>query len=84
MAQNINPFYSSQNAPSKAAEEKQNIPKDNHAVSKRYANFIKHLVCTLSIDLFICVFIYFYFIIYYYFIFFIFFFKISYNECIVL
>ncbi|CAL7934697.1 unnamed protein product [Xylocopa violacea] len=35
MAQNINPFYSSQNAPSKAAEEKQNIPKDNHAVSKR-------------------------------------------------
>lgn len=35
MAQNINPFYSSQNTPSKAAEEKQNIPKDKHAVSKR-------------------------------------------------
>lgn len=35
MAQNINPFYSSQNAPSKATEEKQNIPKDKHAVSKR-------------------------------------------------
>lgn len=36
MAQNINPFYSSQNTPNKATEEKQNIPKDNHAVSKRY------------------------------------------------
>ncbi|XP_078038006.1 ubiquitin conjugating enzyme vih [Augochlora pura] len=35
MAQNINPFYSSQNAPNKATEEKQSIPKDNHAVSKR-------------------------------------------------
>lgn len=35
MAQNINPFYSSQNTPSKATEEKQSKPKDNHAVSKR-------------------------------------------------
>ncbi|KAK0099162.1 hypothetical protein PV326_004321 [Microctonus aethiopoides] len=35
MAQNINPFYSSPSANSKAKEEKQNIPKDNHAVSKR-------------------------------------------------
>lgn len=35
MAQNINPFYSSPSANSKATEEKQNIPKDNHAVSKR-------------------------------------------------
>jgi hypothetical protein len=36
MAQNINPFYSSHGAQSKAREEKQNMPKDNHAVSKRY------------------------------------------------
>lgn len=50
MAQNINPFYSSQNAPSKPAEEKQNIPKDNHAVSKRYANFIKYFEYTLSTE----------------------------------
>ncbi|XP_015117020.1 ubiquitin-conjugating enzyme E2 C [Diachasma alloeum] len=35
MAQNINPFYSSPSANSKAREEKQNVPKDNHAVSKR-------------------------------------------------
>lgn len=35
MAQNVNPFCSSQNTPNKAAEEKQNVPKDNHAVSKR-------------------------------------------------
>ncbi|XP_015524227.1 ubiquitin-conjugating enzyme E2 C [Neodiprion pinetum] len=35
MAQNINPFYSSQSTPNKAKEEKQNVPKDNHAVSKR-------------------------------------------------
>ncbi|XP_011504389.1 PREDICTED: ubiquitin-conjugating enzyme E2 C [Ceratosolen solmsi marchali] len=35
MAQNINPFYSSHGAQSKAREEKQNMPKDNHAVSKR-------------------------------------------------
>lgn len=35
MAQNVNPFYSSQNTSNKAAEEKQNAPKDNHAVSKR-------------------------------------------------
>lgn len=38
MAQNINPFYSSQNPQNKAKEEKPNLPKDNHAVSKRYAN----------------------------------------------
>ncbi|XP_051168703.1 ubiquitin-conjugating enzyme E2 C [Leptopilina boulardi] len=35
MAQNINPFYSSQNPQNKAKEEKPNLPKDNHAVSKR-------------------------------------------------
>lgn len=38
MAQNINPFYSSQNPQNKSKEEKPNLPKDNHAVSKRYAN----------------------------------------------
>jgi len=37
MAQNVNPFSSMQNTPTKAAEEKQSLPKDNHAVSKRYA-----------------------------------------------
>lgn len=36
MAQNVNPFSSMQNTPTKAAEEKQSLPKDNHAVSKRY------------------------------------------------
>jgi len=36
MAQNVNPFSSTQNTPTKAAEEKQSLPKDNHAVSKRY------------------------------------------------
>ena len=35
MAQNINPYYSAQGAHSKGKEEKQNMPKDNHAVSKR-------------------------------------------------
>ncbi|EFN64120.1 Ubiquitin-conjugating enzyme E2 C [Camponotus japonicus] len=35
MAQNVNPFSSTQNTPTKAAEEKQSLPKDNHAVSKR-------------------------------------------------
>ncbi|KAL0102940.1 hypothetical protein PUN28_018324 [Cardiocondyla obscurior] len=35
MAQNVNPFSSMQNTPTKAAEEKQSLPKDNHAVSKR-------------------------------------------------
>ncbi|OXU23651.1 ubiquitin-conjugating enzyme E2 C [Nasonia vitripennis] len=35
MAQNINPYYSSQGAQSKSREEKQSMPKDNHAVSKR-------------------------------------------------
>lgn len=49
MAQNINPFYSSQNAPSKAAEEKQNISKDKHAVSKRYANFFEYLKNTTDL-----------------------------------
>lgn len=49
MAQNINPFYSSQNTPSKAAEEKQNIPKDKHAVSKRYANFFEYLKYTTDL-----------------------------------
>lgn len=37
MAQNVNPFSAMQNTPTKAAEEKQSLPKDNHAVSKRYA-----------------------------------------------
>lgn len=36
MAQNVNPFSSTQNTPTKATEEKQSLPKDNHAVSKRY------------------------------------------------
>ena len=37
MAQNVNPFSpQTGNTPTKATEEKQNLPKDNHAVSKRY------------------------------------------------
>ncbi|XP_043270025.1 ubiquitin-conjugating enzyme E2 C [Venturia canescens] len=35
MAQNINPFYLSQSTSNKSKEEKQTVPKDNHAVSKR-------------------------------------------------
>ncbi|KAH0948186.1 hypothetical protein HN011_012317 [Eciton burchellii] len=35
MAQNVNPFSSTQNTPPKATEGKQPMPKDNHAVSKR-------------------------------------------------
>jgi len=39
MAQNINPFSSTQNTPPKATEGKQPMPKDNHAVSKRYEKY---------------------------------------------
>jgi len=39
MAQNVNPFSSTQNTPPKATEGKQPMPKDNHAVSKRYEKY---------------------------------------------
>jgi ubiquitin-conjugating enzyme E2 C len=35
MAQNVNPYHSSHGAQGKSREEKQSMPKDNHAVSKR-------------------------------------------------
>ncbi|CAD6214682.1 GSCOCG00004177001-RA-CDS [Cotesia congregata] len=48
MAQNINPFYSSPSANSKATEEKQNIPKDNHAVSKRLQKELMGLMMNME------------------------------------
>jgi len=55
MAQNVNPFSSTQNTPPKATEGKQPMPKDNHAVSKRYEKygFVKTASENCRVDCFV-------------------------------